>query len=87
MTKIIDTLEEKGLVNRNGSQEDRRSTPIQLTLEGANCVKQDIQQGDIWIRKATDVLNDTEKEMFVNMVDRVYKRISEIIDDMESNNK
>jgi DNA-binding MarR family transcriptional regulator len=87
MTKIIDTLEDKGLVTRNGSEHDRRSTPIQITLDGVRCVKQDIKEGDVWIKKAADVLSDAEKEIFVNMADRLYKSVTDIINGMESDVK
>ncbi len=83
MTKIIDTLEDKGLVMRNGSQNDRRSVPVQITLDGVRRVKQDLKK-EVLIEKATDVLSDMERETLVDMINRLYKSIADIIDGTES---
>jgi len=87
MTKIIDSLEERDLAIRNGNQKDRRSTHIQITLNGLKYVKQDIQKGDIWMQEATDTLSSTEKEFLAQISDQVFKKITEIINGMPLNNK
>jgi len=87
MTKIIDSLEERGLAVRNGNQKDRRSTHIQITLNGLKYVKQDIQKGDIWMQEATDTLSSTEKEFLAQISDQLFKKITEIINGMPLNNK
>jgi DNA-binding MarR family transcriptional regulator len=83
MTKIIDTLESKGLVVRNGSLNDRRSMLIQITADGVKRIKQDLKK-EVWIEKAIDVLNESEKVILLNMLNRVHNNIADIIEGLES---
>jgi hypothetical protein len=48
-------------------------------------MKYDSLKSSTVIEKAMNVLSDAERETFVNMTNRLYKNIADIIDEKESN--
>lgn len=74
ISRIIDNLVRKGLVNRTSEENDRRKTSISLTEDGRKLVKK--------CRKEVDGLRDLS---WNNLTDRDYKEFNRIIDQIFDN--
>lgn len=63
MTKLVDRLEEGGLVRRSPSEEDRRVTHVELTREGARRVARSRGLLETWVEENfARLLEDAELE-------------------------
>lgn len=80
VTKIIDSLERKNLVNRVVDQKDRRINKIELTKEGLALEK-------ITTEVAINFMNDTVKDIDNQDLDRfaaVMRRLKDNLDNIEA---
>ena len=80
VTKIIDSLEKKNLVNRVVDQKDRRINKIELTKEGLALEK-------ITTEVAINFMNDTVKDIDNQDLDKfveVMRRLKDNLDNIEA---
>ena len=80
VTKIIDSLEKKNLVNRVVDQKDRRINKIELTKEGLALEK-------ITTEVAINFMNDTVKDIDNQDLDRfveVMRKLKDNLDNIEA---
>ncbi|MBQ4205091.1 MAG: MarR family transcriptional regulator [Bacteroidales bacterium] len=80
VTKIIDSLERKNLVNRVVDQKDRRINKIELTKEGLALEK-------ITTEVAINFMNDTVKDIDNQDLDRfveVMRKLKDNLDNIEA---
>lgn len=76
MTKILNKLEERKLIKREPSLNDKRSTLICLTLQGEILVKECIEKIAKAKESVFEVLSDEEKENLKNILAKViYSKI------------
>jgi DNA-binding MarR family transcriptional regulator len=76
MTKILNKLEERNLIKREPSLNDKRSILICLTVEGEILVKECIEKIAKAKQNVFEVLNDEEKENLKNILEKViYSKI------------
>ena len=81
VTKIIDSLEKKNLVNRVEDKKDRRINKIELTQEGHALEK-------ITTKVAIDFMNDTVKDIEDQDLDKlveVMRKLKDNLDNIENN--
>lgn len=71
MTKVLNKLEEKNLIKREPSLNDKRSILICLTKEGENLVQEAILQIAKSKEEMFGVLNEKEKEDLKNILSKV----------------
>lgn len=82
MTKIVNTLIEKGFVTRQNSQEDRRVITLHMTELGKVKVKAYYDDLKAQIIESTNVLNDHEMQALLDSFETI-KTIFEKLDDWE----
>jgi len=76
MTKILNKLEERNLIKREPSLNDKRSILICLTVEGEVLIKECIEKIAKSKQNVFEVLNDEEKENLKNILEKViYSKI------------
>jgi len=71
LTRILDLLEKKGLINRQSSSEDRRVFEIHLTVEGNRLVNRMIPVVQEIRSKALAGLGDEEKALVQNVMNKI----------------
>lgn len=77
VTRIIDLLDEKGLIRRKPHPNDRRKTLIYLTAFGTAQVKK-IKPLMVEVRKqAYDGLSSKQIEQLIDLMDHIYKNLQE----------
>lgn len=75
MTRILDLLAEKQLVERKTDPEDRRSFTVDLTEEGEALVKALIPQVQTIRMKAWDSLSKDDFDNFKRILDTIYHNL------------
>ncbi len=76
MTKVLNKLEERNLIKREPSLNDKRSTLICLTKEGEELVQEAILKIAKEKEKIFDVLDEKEKEDFKNILSKlIYSKL------------
>lgn len=76
MTKILNKLEERKLIKREPSLNDKRSTLICLTFEGEILIKECIKKIARAKESIFEVLNEEEKENLQNILKKlIYSKI------------
>lgn len=79
VTKIIDSLEKKNLVNRVVDQKDRRINKIELTAEGLALEK-------ITTEVAINFMNDVVKDIDNQDLDKFVEVMCKLKDNLDNNN-
>jgi DNA-binding MarR family transcriptional regulator len=82
VTKIIDSLEEAGLVVRDFTNKDRRVTSIKLTPSGLEHLKQRFSKGNKRASVVMDSLNDDERKGLVRLTGKMRQRMTAILDSL-----
>lgn len=77
VTKIIDSLEKKNLVNRVVDQKDRRINKIELTKEGLTLEK-------ITTEVAINFMNDTVKDIDGQDLDKLVEVMRKLKDNLDN---
>ncbi|KII00523.1 MarR family transcriptional regulator [Streptomonospora alba] len=72
MTRIVATLEERGLVRRIKHPEDQRRQLVSITEEGRNLVRADQRRREAWLAQRLKELTPEEKD--------TLRRAAEILD-------
>lgn len=76
MTKVLNKLEERNLIKREPSLDDKRKTLICLTFEGETLVKDCIEKIAKAKESIFEVLNEEEKENLQNILKKlIYSKI------------
>lgn len=71
MVALIDDLEEKGLVTRERSPEDRRVNLVHLTEQGEATLTQASEAGATWQEELLAALDTDEREQLLSLLQRV----------------
>jgi len=79
VTRIIDSLEKEGLIERSGTSADRRVTSIKLTGAGLEHLKHRFERGNERAAKVMACLGAAEQKRLVNMTERMRKRMNTIL--------
>ena len=73
ISRIIDNLVKKGLVDRIGEQGDRRKTSISITSQGADLISQCREEVDRLRNLSWEGLSDSDYEDFTRILDKVFE--------------
>lgn len=71
ITRLVDRLEEKGLVRRERSEEDRRRVLCSITPEGLELLEGLEEPVDRMDREVVEMLDEEEAEQLVAYLDRI----------------
>lgn len=71
LTGIVERLEKKGLLQRDRDTIDRKAVYLRCTAAGRQLVMQHSKDDEIFFAKLLSPLDDTEKQLFVQLVDRM----------------
>ena len=61
MTKVLATLEERGLVRRAAHPDDRRQAIIDITDEGKRLLESERRSRDAWLTRRLEALSADER--------------------------
>ncbi len=75
MTGIVDKLIEKGLVNRERSEEDRRIVKVSLTDEGIKAYKAEAEKRRQMSMIVLTSLDEEEREAFLKLFSKVAEKL------------
>jgi DNA-binding MarR family transcriptional regulator len=75
ITRIIDLLEKRGLVQRQPVENDRRAYLLTLTSEGLSLVKRMTPHVQLLREKGIHHLDEHEVEMLKNLLDKMYRAL------------
>lgn len=75
MTYVIDKLEHKGLLNRNGCPDDRRVIHVILTEDGTRLMEKIMPTHQDMVNDMFGSLTDNESETMVKLLMKVNKRV------------
>lgn len=76
LTRIIDLLIKKGLVERNAHPNDRRSLLLKITAEGTKKIKEIAPQVAEFRMKAWKNLDEKDFEHFVRVLNTIYDNLT-----------
>lgn len=71
MVALVDDLEERGLVERRRSREDRRVNLLHLTARGTTVLDRAAEAGEAWQEELLVNLSTGEREQLLDMLQRV----------------
>lgn len=75
MTYVIDKLEQKGLLIRNGCPDDRRVIHVVLTEDGINLMKKIMPSHQDLVNYMFGSLSDNESKNMVKLLKKVNERV------------
>jgi DNA-binding MarR family transcriptional regulator len=75
LTRVVDQLEQRGLINRQRSREDRRVVELELTRSGRETVEQLIPVVVDHLNGALDALSYDEIDQLKHLLQRVLTRL------------
>ena len=73
MTKIIDSLEENGLVVRQRVDEDRRAILIKVTSQGLEFMEKNLTNHDVLWQSVIDSLEKSEQEELLRLMQKMVR--------------
>ena len=76
ITYVMDRLEERGLVERVRSEEDRRIVLAQLTPEGRDLVAEVFPDHTAYVRELMDALDPAEEEELRRLLKKLGKSVA-----------
>ena len=76
ISRIIDNLVKKGLVDRLEEKGDRRKTSISITANGANLIKNCQMEVDKLRSLSWEGLTDSDYEDFTRILDKVFENFA-----------
>ncbi|MFC7440531.1 MarR family winged helix-turn-helix transcriptional regulator [Laceyella putida] len=77
-TLALNKLEQEGMIVRTRDHVDRRIVWVELTDEGKSIVEQTVKRRQQVIRKMLDVLTVEEQEMFIQLMEKISVKISQM---------
>lgn len=75
MTYVIDKLEQKGLLRRNGCPNDRRVIHVELTEKGICLMNKIMPNHRDLVNDMFGSLNENESQTMVKLLEKVSKRV------------
>lgn len=82
VSKMLNVLEQKGLIERISDKEDRRSVYVRLTESGEVCVSKGKQTMDQFMVRIIEQLGEKDIKALVRVMNHIYEILSD-----ELNNK
>ncbi|MFC5648346.1 MarR family winged helix-turn-helix transcriptional regulator [Paenibacillus solisilvae] len=79
-TRILDTLEAKGLIKKQPDASDRRSTLIFMSVKGSRLIAETVSIEQQVIKDATAGISDEEHNLLIDLLLRIGDTISGISD-------
>ena len=80
VAKIVNKCVEDGLVERRVNPNNRREYILKMTPEGQATVQELIDLVALWQDEALSVLSEQEKELFLDMIQRIEVHTDEIVE-------
>jgi MarR family transcriptional regulator, organic hydroperoxide resistance regulator len=80
VTKIVDNLEQEGLIKRDFSSKDRRVTQIRITPAGMQYIKTNQQQASDYSKQVMDCLDAKQTKMLIDLMMIMKKRMTGILE-------
>jgi DNA-binding MarR family transcriptional regulator len=78
LTRILLGLEERGLIEREKAEIDRRQVRIEISQRGRDLLAQDSRRQDVWLTQAmAETLTEAERDILA-VAARLIDRLSEI---------
>lgn len=68
MTKVLATLEERGLVRRDAHPDDRRQAIIAITDEGRRLIESERRSRDAWLSRRLEALGAHERRLLEDCI-------------------
>lgn len=84
MTAAVDRLENKALLVRKTTTEDRRARLLELTAEGKRVVSVAFRQHAADMEKVMDVLDDAEKRQMYGPLKKLGRFAAEVMEEQEA---
>jgi len=84
ITRAVDSLEQEGLVGREGIGKDRRVRKVTITEEGLDVVKKTMPNGRDLSSRAMSCLSKDEAQAFSATLRRLRKHILSLMDNSSS---
>ena len=84
ISRVVNTLVEKGLLRRRRQRGDRRVVMLRLTPEGADVTVEITQRLREYFARLTDGLNELEVYSFATAVQRIVANYEEISDSLRA---
>lgn len=81
VTRILDRLEQKSLVDRRKSPGDRRAIHVFLTGQGAELVREVFAIFKAFSAQLTSGVSETEQEQTRSVLNRIGRNINELLKD------
>jgi len=79
VTALIDSLEERGLVERTRSNEDRRVVFVRITEKGSQVLKEIVKKRKEFMRRMTQALSQDELAQLVNILTKLSAQAEKIL--------
>jgi Transcriptional regulators len=79
VTALIDSLEERGLVERTRSNEDRRVVFVRITEKGSQVLKEIVEKRKEFMRRMTQALSQDELAQLVNILTKLSAQAEKIL--------
>lgn len=76
ITSIISRMEEKGLVQRNQDQRDRRIVKVKLTEKGKELIEQTLPAHYQFLKNLLEFYNEEELEQLYKLLSKFYENVS-----------
>jgi len=86
ITKTVDTLEERGWVERRPIKGDRRVNNVTITIKGLELIKDRMDGMLEMSRLAVSCLNDTEQQELRNINRRLREHVTKLLKDSRNIN-
>ena len=74
IASTLNSLEKKGLIKRNKSEEDKRKIIISITKNGTTTIEKHREKVERYLKKMVEILGEKDSLEFI----RIVKRIKEI---------
>lgn len=78
VAKIVNKCVQDGLVERKINPDNRREYILELTSFGRNVTKELVDTVELWQKEVLSVLNETEQEQFLEMVQKLEQKSVEM---------
>ncbi len=78
LTRLLLGLEERGLIEREQAETDRRQVRIEISQQGRDLLAQDSHRQDVWLTQAmAETLTEAERDILA-VAARLIERLSDI---------
>lgn len=78
LSQTVNKLEDKGIVHRVISKENRRATYLEITPEGEKMAKEHNQKITAYMTKVTDMMGEEDAEKLIHLLDKFADILEQI---------